>query len=143
MHHLLYPPFQGPTNTIHLCESDKAVQVWRLSAKLETLYRAEAIHCKCRTLACQVNKLLTFLSTKSTYSGATSEHTAAERTEKLIFRAFFSSKMLSFFAKGGCHPPFIPPLGLLPPGPPTGSKPQLSPCSFAGSKFSTHHFQAS
>ena len=66
MHHLLYPPFQGPTNTIHLVESDKAIQVWRLSAKLETSYRAEALPCKCRTLTRQVNTLLAILSTKST-----------------------------------------------------------------------------
>ncbi len=45
--------------------------------------------------------------------GATSEHTAAEKTEKLIFRAFVSSKMWSFLLKllllKGANDPLLSP----------------------------------
>ncbi len=28
VHHLLYPPFQGPTNMIHLRDSDNVIEIW-------------------------------------------------------------------------------------------------------------------
>ena len=37
--------------------------------------------------------------------GARSERTVAEKTEKLIFRAFFSAKMRHFLFKGAFAPP--------------------------------------
>ncbi len=63
-------------------------------------------------------------SPNSNYSGGQKWATAREKTEKLIFRAFFSTKMWSFFVKGGLRPPLIPPPRVLPPGPPLGASPQ-------------------
>ncbi len=59
---------------------------------------------------------------------ARSEHTAREKIEKLIFRAFLVLKFFivqkSFFVNGGIRPLLIHPPGALPPGPPLGASPQ-------------------
>ena len=49
---LLCPPFQGLANATHLHESEKSIEVQRLSTKLEASYRTEALHGECRTLTC-------------------------------------------------------------------------------------------
>ncbi len=66
MLNLLCPPFQGFANATHLHESDKSIEVQRLSTKLEALYRTEALHGECSALTCKVNKLPKFISTEPT-----------------------------------------------------------------------------
>ncbi len=50
----------------HLRESDKSIEVRRLSTKLEALYRTEALHGECRALTRKVNELFDFLSAEPT-----------------------------------------------------------------------------
>ncbi len=49
----------------HLCESDKAVEVGRLSSELGTLHRGKALHGECRALTGKVNEFFTLLSAES------------------------------------------------------------------------------
>ena len=60
-----YPPFQGLASVTHLCESDKAVEVGRLSSELGTLHRGKALHGECRALTGKVNEFFTLLSAES------------------------------------------------------------------------------
>ncbi len=54
-----------PMRLTHLCESDKAVEVGRLSTELETPHRGNALHDECRALTHKVNELLIVLSAES------------------------------------------------------------------------------
>ncbi len=62
----LCPPSHGLANVTHLHESDKTIEVWRMSTKLEASYRAEARLGECRALTCKVDEFLMFLSTELT-----------------------------------------------------------------------------
>ena len=66
MLNLFCPPFQSLANAVHFRESDKTIEVWRISTKPEASYRAEAFRGKCWALARKVYKLLTSLPTEPT-----------------------------------------------------------------------------